>query len=76
MSRWRCIFYSPTALEQGDGTISLKDAKKISLALVKYEKCIGWEATDEDRLEVAVFEKRQEEFEQALTKSKITKKEL
>ncbi|PBK94534.1 hypothetical protein ARMGADRAFT_1011971 [Armillaria gallica] len=63
-------------LEQGDGTISLKDAKKISLALVKYEKCIGWEATDEDRLEVAMFEKRQGEFEQALTKSKITKKEL
>ncbi len=70
------FIYSLTALEQGDGTISLKDAKKISLALVKYEKCIGWEATDEDRLEVAMFEKRQGEFEQALTKSKITRKEL
>ncbi|KAK0431553.1 hypothetical protein EV421DRAFT_1927218 [Armillaria borealis] len=63
-------------LEKGHGTISLRDAKKISLVLVKYEKCIGWEATDDDRLEVAMFEKRKGEFEQALTISKVNKKEL
>ncbi|KAK0234352.1 hypothetical protein EDD85DRAFT_938686 [Armillaria nabsnona] len=64
------------ALEQGYGTISLKDAKKISLALVRYEKCIGWEATDEDRMEVAMIEKRKGEFNQALTDSKVNKEEL
>lgn len=65
-----------TALEEGNGTISLKDAKKISLALARYSKCIGWEATDEDRLEVAMVEKRKGEFNKALTRSKVNKEEL
>ncbi|KAK0224370.1 hypothetical protein IW262DRAFT_1459423 [Armillaria fumosa] len=63
-------------VESGDGVITQSLARKISRALVKYEKYIGWEATPEEDAEVDEFECRKGEFEQALSKSEANVEEL
>ncbi|KAG7439621.1 uncharacterized protein BT62DRAFT_924580 [Guyanagaster necrorhizus] len=62
--------------ESGNGQINLKDAKKILNALEKYEKYIGWEATEQDKAALAEYEQRKGEFEQALSKAEAQEEEL
>ncbi|KAK0472569.1 P-loop containing nucleoside triphosphate hydrolase protein, partial [Armillaria novae-zelandiae] len=64
------------AVESGKGIISSSLAKKITKALVKYEKFIGWETTQAEDAEVSEFECRKGEFEQALSKSEANVEEL
>ncbi|KAG7441287.1 uncharacterized protein BT62DRAFT_1011878 [Guyanagaster necrorhizus] len=62
--------------ESGNGQIHLKDAKKISNTLEKYEKYIGWEATEQDKAALAEYEQRKGKFEQVLSKAEAQEEEL
>ncbi|KAG7443534.1 uncharacterized protein BT62DRAFT_921993 [Guyanagaster necrorhizus] len=62
--------------ESGNGQINLKDAKKISNTLKKYEKYIGWEAIEQDKAALAEYEQRKGEFEQVLLKAEAQEEEL
>ncbi|PBK81529.1 P-loop containing nucleoside triphosphate hydrolase protein [Armillaria gallica] len=64
------------AIAAGHGIITAKAGDKISKALVKYERFLGWEATPEEMEEVGEFERRKGEFEQALSKSEANAEEL
>ncbi|PBK71813.1 hypothetical protein ARMSODRAFT_1072303 [Armillaria solidipes] len=69
-------FRNKAALETGSGVVPLKVADKISKALVKYKRFIGWETTPDEMAEVGEFDERKGEFEQALSKLKANEEEL
>ncbi|KAK0439091.1 P-loop containing nucleoside triphosphate hydrolase protein [Desarmillaria tabescens] len=64
------------AFDNPDTSINAKQGKVILLALEKYERFIGWEATDAEMLEWAEHERMKGLFEKALVKTETDEKEL
>ncbi|KAK0470231.1 uncharacterized protein EV420DRAFT_1499143 [Desarmillaria tabescens] len=64
------------AFNNPDSSINAKQAKKILLALEKYERSIGWEATDAEIQEWAEHERMKGLFEKALVKAETNEREL
>ncbi|KAK0462385.1 uncharacterized protein EV420DRAFT_1745806 [Desarmillaria tabescens] len=65
------------AFDNPDSSINAKQAKKILLALEKYERSIsGWEATDAEIQEWAEHERMKGLFEKVLVKAETNEKEL